>query len=105
MENIARIAARLVKAKWRGRLRDEYASYDEWCRYSDMYGLAGRLGFPSNKAAWEANPTVEGSANPADYRLVPERKLKPAAPKPAAPGRERPGGRSPDTLPTKPPRN
>ena len=72
--NAARTAARL--AKWRGRLRDEYADYDEWCRYSDTYGLAARLGFPSNEAAWEANPMVEGSTNPADYRTAPKRKQK-----------------------------
>ena len=87
--NAARAAARL--AKWRGRLRDEYAGFDEWCRYSDTYGLAARLGFPSNEAAWEANPTVEGSTNPADYRRVPERKPKP-------------GGWPPGALSPKPPR-
>jgi len=99
--NAARAAARL--AKWRGRLRDEYAGYEEWCRYSDTYGLAARLGFPSNEAAWEANPTVEGSTNPADYRLAPERKKR-GAPKPAAAPRKRPGGWSPDTLSPRPPR-
>jgi hypothetical protein len=97
--NAARAAARL--AKWRGRLQDEYAGYEEWCRYADTYGLAARLGFPSNRAAWDANPTVEGSTNPADYRAVPERKPKPATPKPAG---KRPGGWPPGTLSPKPPR-
>jgi hypothetical protein len=86
MDNIARIAARL--AKWRSRLQDNYAGYEEWCGYSDMYGLAGRLGFPSNEAAWEANPTIEGSTNPADFRTVPEGKRR--APKKPQLGPSRP---------------
>ena len=54
--NAARTAARLAKARPPpGRVRRL------WCRYSDTYGLAARLGFPSNEAAREANPRVEGS--------------------------------------------
>ena len=55
---------------WKGKLRKEYADFDEWKRYSDMYGLAKRLGFSSARAAWDANPTIQGSTDPKDYRVV-----------------------------------
>ena len=57
---------------WTAKLQDNYANRQEWTRYSMMYGLAKRLGFRSAKAAWEANPTIQGSTNPADFRVVPQ---------------------------------
>lgn len=55
---------------WKARLQDNYASYREWETYSDTYGLAGRLGYTTSAEAWAANPMVQGSANPKDFRLV-----------------------------------
>lgn len=54
----------------RCRLRENYASMREWQQYSAMYGLADRLGFASAEAAWTANPMIEGSVNPSDFRIV-----------------------------------
>lgn len=54
---------------WCGELRGQYRSYEEFADYAEIYGLPARLGFDSAEAAWAANPVVEGSVNPADYRL------------------------------------
>lgn len=51
-------------------LRENYIDYDEWVSYSETYGLARRLGFDSEKEAWEANPTIQGSVVPSDFRVV-----------------------------------
>ena len=52
---------------WQSPLRDNYAEFE---RYADTYGLHGRLGYRSPRAAWNANPTVQGSVNPSDFRKV-----------------------------------
>ena len=54
---------------WCGKLRDQYQNFAEFAHYAETYGLVARLGFDSAEAAWEANPVVEGSTTPADYRL------------------------------------
>lgn len=56
--------------KWQGRLQDQYGSFDEWEGYSDIYGLAERLGFANAQEAWDANPVIAGGVNPEDYRVV-----------------------------------
>jgi hypothetical protein len=53
---------------WRCRLRENYADFAEWIAYSETYGLSARLGYKSAAAAWKANPIVEGSTNPSDYK-------------------------------------
>jgi hypothetical protein len=52
-------------------LRKGYDSFEEFREYSDIYGLAKRLGFPSAKAAWDENPVIQGSVIPEDYRIAP----------------------------------
>lgn len=56
---------------WTSKLQDNYQNLNEWKVYSDMYGLAKRLGFDSPESAWKANPTIQGSVNPKDFRVVP----------------------------------
>jgi len=55
---------------WRDRLRKVYSSLEEFVAYDELYGLAERLGFKSAELAWAANPLVEGSVEPSDYRRV-----------------------------------
>jgi len=55
---------------WTARLQDNYSDLKQWKSYSATYGLAKRLGFRSAKAAWDANPLIQGSTNPADYKVV-----------------------------------
>ncbi len=72
------IGARLMaaierEAMWRSTLRDNYDDdFGQWLEYSDMYGLAGRLGFVTAEEAWEANPTIQGSTDPRDFKVVPD---------------------------------
>jgi hypothetical protein len=67
---MARVICRSGLGGWRCRLRRNYASFAEFEAYSETYGLHGRLGFKSAEAAWEANPVVEGSVEPSDFRRV-----------------------------------
>jgi hypothetical protein len=55
---------------WRGRLQDQYFSWNEFKNCADIYGVVKRLGYKTAKAAWEDNPMVEGSTDPSDYRRV-----------------------------------
>lgn len=55
---------------WQGKLRKEYFDFEEFERYSTMYGLHTRLGYKSPATAWRANPTVMGSVIPSDYCKV-----------------------------------
>lgn len=54
----------------RSRLQSRYANGHDWHAYSTIYGLAARLGFSSEWAAWNANPVIESSVNPGDFRVV-----------------------------------
>ena len=55
---------------WRDKLRHVYSDLEEFTAYSDIYSLAARLGFSDASAAWAANPTIQGSVNPNDFRVV-----------------------------------
>ena len=55
---------------WRAPLREVYASLRELRAYNSTFGIVRRLGYRSARAAWEANPTIEGSVNPSDLRNV-----------------------------------
>lgn len=55
---------------WKAKLHKVYTDFDEFERYDKMYNLAERLGFSHAEAAWDANPLIQGSTNPADYKVV-----------------------------------
>ena len=56
---------------WVARLQDNYdGDFYDFQDYSGRYGLAERLGFSSDEAAWKANPLVQGSTDPSDFRVV-----------------------------------
>lgn len=55
---------------WQAQLHENYGSFEEFEAYSETYGLHTRLGFNTPREAWDANPKVEGSVNPGDYRRV-----------------------------------
>jgi len=56
---------------WQCKLRESYEnSYAQFLRYDEIYGIAQRLGFTSAEEAWEKNPTIQGSVNPSDLRVV-----------------------------------
>ena len=45
--------------------------FAEFERYADTYGLHTRLGYHTPEDAWDANPVVESSVNPSDFRISP----------------------------------
>jgi hypothetical protein len=55
---------------WKAQLQDNYSSLSEFESYSETFGLAKRLGFETAAEAWEANPLIQGSTNPNDFRLA-----------------------------------
>ena len=57
---------------WQCRLRENYTSLEEWTTYAETYNLCARLGFADAESAWEANPLIQGSTNPGDFRRVAE---------------------------------
>jgi len=52
-------------------LQENYSDLDEFKGWSETYNLAGRLGFDSAEEAWEANPLIQHSVNPSDFRISP----------------------------------
>lgn len=55
---------------WRGRLQENYRNFDEFFLYSSQYNLTKRLGFKRARHAWDANPFIQGSTNPKDFKIV-----------------------------------
>lgn len=55
---------------WQDKLQSQYASFEEFESYAETYGLHIRLGYKSIRRCWDANPTVQGSAEPSDYRRM-----------------------------------
>lgn len=53
---------------WQSRLRKVYSSLEEFIAYCDIYGNHAQLGYASPQTAWRANPVIQGSVNPSDYR-------------------------------------
>lgn len=64
---------RAGKLWWSDRLQGVYSSLEEFRAYDSVYALAERLGYPNCESAWEANPRVSGTTNPADYHEVRQR--------------------------------
>ena len=52
---------------WQGKLRENYDSFEQFKAYSDMYGIAQRLGYKTPETAWKYNPICQGSTNPLDF--------------------------------------
>jgi len=60
-----------AKPSWKMRLQDSYdGDFEQWEMYDRTYNLAQRLGFRSAREAWEANPVIQGSVDPADFSVV-----------------------------------
>lgn len=55
---------------WTANLQSVYSSFDEFESYSNMYGIAARLGFNDNQECWDANPKIKGSVNGNDLEVV-----------------------------------
>jgi hypothetical protein len=60
----------ILNEMWKDSLQKNYSSFEEFEAYDRIYGLSKRLGFSSAEEAWEANPMIQGSTNPTDYKKV-----------------------------------
>jgi hypothetical protein len=69
-KRIYRVRCKSGLIGWRTRLQNNYDDFDEWEHWSDIYGLASRIGYGTASAAWACNPIVEGSVNVSDFRKV-----------------------------------
>jgi hypothetical protein len=58
----------VLTEKWRDKLQNVYSDFEEFNDYNEIYNLAKRLGFKSAEEAWDANPTIQGSTEPGDYK-------------------------------------
>lgn len=72
----AEAVAALIGAKtlgvWVMRLQDTYdKDFEQFEGYCENYGLLPRLGFEDAQTAWDANPMIQGSTTPADFKVVP----------------------------------
>ncbi len=57
----------------KGRLRKNYADFEDFESYSEMYDLHGRLGYDTPEEAWESNPVIQWSVDPSDFKKLSER--------------------------------
>jgi hypothetical protein len=55
---------------WQARIQDVYASFSVFADYCFIYNNHARLGFDTPEEAWEANPVIQGSVLPRDYKVV-----------------------------------
>lgn len=55
---------------WQCKLQKNYGSLESFKNYCETYNIHKRLGFKTPKAAWEANPTIQGSTDPSDLAIV-----------------------------------
>ena len=55
---------------WQCRLRKNYNNFEQFEYYSEMWGIAKRLGFNSHEKAWNKNPTIRASVEPSDLEVV-----------------------------------
>lgn len=55
---------------WQSKVRKVYSSLDELQAYSEMYGIASRLGYGDAQELWMDNPTIRGSVDPDDLEVV-----------------------------------
>jgi len=53
------------------RLQANYNSFDEFVAYAEVYQLHRRLGYRSMSGCWRANPMIQFSVEPSDFRRAP----------------------------------
>ena len=65
-----RVKCRSGLTGYQCRLRENYRDLEEFVSYAETYGLHTRLGYKTPQAAWKANPMIQGSVDPNDFRKV-----------------------------------
>ena len=52
------------------KLQHSYLNFEDFKSYCGLYSIHERLGYATAEAAWEDNPTIQVSVNPADFCKV-----------------------------------
>lgn len=55
---------------WKATVQQNYASFNELTAFEAVFHIAERLGFRDARHLWDANPTIAGSTEPRDFRVV-----------------------------------
>lgn len=55
---------------WQCKLQENYNSFAGFKEFCRTYNIHKRLGYKTMKAAWESNPTIQGSTEPSDLSVV-----------------------------------
>jgi hypothetical protein len=59
-----------VNETWKKKLHDVYTDKEDFLSYDEIYGITKRLGYEDPDKLWQDNPTVSGSTNPEDLKIV-----------------------------------
>jgi hypothetical protein len=55
---------------WISKVQENYSSLEELISYDEIYDIARRLGYSDVEKLWNDNPTIQGSTNPNDLKVV-----------------------------------
>ena len=53
-----------------GRLQGNYDNFSEFKSFCETFGLHKKLGYKTSAACWKANPLIQWSVNPDDFRKI-----------------------------------
>jgi len=53
---------------WKGKLQNQYEDFADFEHCCGIFDNHTRLGYKTPQEAWDANPTIQGSVIPSDYR-------------------------------------
>ncbi len=53
---------------WKGKLQDQYENFEDFEHCCGIFNNHERLGYKTPQEAWDANPVIQGSVIPSDYR-------------------------------------
>ncbi len=59
-----------LNEKWKKKLHAVYSNKEEFLDFDETYGIAKRLGYEDPEKLWAENPTIEGSTDPNDLKIV-----------------------------------
>lgn len=55
---------------WKATVQGTYNSFNALVAFDATYSIASRLGFRDARHLWDANPTITGSVEPRDLRVI-----------------------------------
>jgi len=55
---------------WTGKLQNSYTDFDEFQSFDTIYHITERLGYDDPERLWNDNSVIQGSVNPADFKII-----------------------------------